>query len=214
MEPLHIQSEWMAVKDPNTGKMYYANIQTRETTWSAPPEFDNGAENGEELESELEDIQNEESEEKEEEEEKQITEKQPFLSSMPSFQKKNQALFYDQHRENNLIKEIIDIIFNFDDSNWKQDKNDETNAIYTYHKMISDSQYCTRGESRFNKKENIMNFYNYLINHKKCLGFRDVDKYQDMRQIDNDHVFLYHKPTVNGILYLFVQPRDYCVIRT
>eukprot|EP01083_Nonionella_stella_P165092 548348_1 len=32
-------SEWVAVQDPSSGKTYYANTKTRETSWDVPPGF-------------------------------------------------------------------------------------------------------------------------------------------------------------------------------
>lgn len=32
-------SDWKAVTDPNTGRIYYANLVTRETRWDPPPGF-------------------------------------------------------------------------------------------------------------------------------------------------------------------------------
>lgn len=32
-------SKWVAVLDPKSGKTYYANMETRETTWKIPSDF-------------------------------------------------------------------------------------------------------------------------------------------------------------------------------
>eukprot|EP01084_Bolivina_argentea_P193809 332475_1 len=36
-----IDNAWVAVQDPNSGKTYYANMETRETSWEKPPAFEN-----------------------------------------------------------------------------------------------------------------------------------------------------------------------------
>ena len=36
-----MSSPWSEAVDPNTGKTYYVNVATRETSWNAPPGFKN-----------------------------------------------------------------------------------------------------------------------------------------------------------------------------
>eukprot|EP00743_Colponemidia_sp_Colp-15_P003174 GILK01003428.1.p1 GENE.GILK01003428.1~~GILK01003428.1.p1 ORF type:complete len:838 (+),score=147.49 GILK01003428.1:48-2516(+) len=34
-----VQSDWVEARDPNSGKVYYANLKTRQTTWEKPADF-------------------------------------------------------------------------------------------------------------------------------------------------------------------------------
>eukprot|EP01084_Bolivina_argentea_P001250 2302_1 len=128
----------------------------------------------------------------------------------------NQVYLYDINHENKLINTLLDIVFNFNESNWSTDKIDDKIGMKTYHKMISDSEYCTRGELRWKHKK-IMNFYDHLLARKeknKYFSWTANDQYDDMRFIDDDHVFIYHKPSVLGAIQYIISPRDFCTIRT
>ena len=35
----NLPKDWIVLPDPNSGKMYYANLRTKETRWNPPPGF-------------------------------------------------------------------------------------------------------------------------------------------------------------------------------
>eukprot|EP01084_Bolivina_argentea_P000073 139_1 len=137
-----------------------------------------------------------------------------------SVHKNVQSKYYNSQHEDNLKRQMLYLIFNFDvRKGWVDASTKDTYGInIPYHyRFISSTSYQMIARMMFNLKCNdIYDYYNYLeagYNDDDMSWLNSKSTNKMLKMFDKDHQIMYNKGSA-GFLNHFISQRDTCYMRT